>query len=172
MQAQLQLSVVSGRVLGPEDLRDPGTLGRIAETLQRVHAGPAIPGTFSAFRTVEAYRQVALRHGVALPPALDGGLAPARRVEAVLPAVPAVPCHNDLLAANFVDEGARLRLLDWEYAAMGDPLLRPRQPGGERRAGAGRGAAARRGLRRRGLRRLPYGVPRARETLTARPPGV
>ncbi len=108
---------------GPEDLQDPGTLGRIAEILRRVHGGPAIPGTFSAFRTVEAYRQVALRSGVALPPALDGGLALARRVEAVLPPAPAVPCHHDLLAANFIDDGARLRLLDWEYAAMGDPFF-------------------------------------------------
>src|SRR5690606_2746336 len=31
------------------------------------------------------------------------------------------PCHNDLLPANLVDDGERMRLIDWEYAAMGDP---------------------------------------------------
>ena len=40
---------------------------------------------------------------------------------------PRVPCHNDLLTANFLDDGGRLRLLDWEYAGMNDPLLRPRR---------------------------------------------
>jgi thiamine kinase-like enzyme len=30
------------------------------------------------------------------------------------------PCHNDLLNANFIDDGTRLRILDWEYAGMGD----------------------------------------------------
>ena len=34
---------------------------------------------------------------------------------------PRVPCHNDLLTANFLDDGGRLRLLDWEYAGMNDP---------------------------------------------------
>jgi thiamine kinase-like enzyme len=31
-----------------------------------------------------------------------------------------VPCHNDLLNANFIDDGERLRIVDWEYAGMGD----------------------------------------------------
>jgi thiamine kinase-like enzyme len=30
------------------------------------------------------------------------------------------PCHNDLLNANFIDDGARIRIVDWEYAGMGD----------------------------------------------------
>ena len=31
-----------------------------------------------------------------------------------------VPCHNDLLAANFLHDGERLWIVDWEYAGMGD----------------------------------------------------
>ena len=31
-----------------------------------------------------------------------------------------VPCHNDLLTANFLDDGERVRIVDWEYAGMGD----------------------------------------------------
>ncbi len=30
------------------------------------------------------------------------------------------PCHNDLLNGNFIDDGTRIRILDWEYAGMGD----------------------------------------------------
>ena len=33
------------------------------------------------------------------------------------------PCHNDLLSANFIDDGTRLWLVDWEYAGMGDPFF-------------------------------------------------
>ena len=33
------------------------------------------------------------------------------------------PCHNDLLNANFIDDGDRLRIVDWEYAGMGDPFF-------------------------------------------------
>jgi thiamine kinase-like enzyme len=34
-----------------------------------------------------------------------------------------VPCHNDLLNANFLDDGTRLWIVDWEYAGMGDPFF-------------------------------------------------
>ena len=33
------------------------------------------------------------------------------------------PCHNDLLNANFIDDGSRIRIVDWEYAGMGDPFF-------------------------------------------------
>jgi thiamine kinase-like enzyme len=33
------------------------------------------------------------------------------------------PCHNDLLNANFIDDGVRIRIIDWEYAGMGDPFF-------------------------------------------------
>ena len=31
-----------------------------------------------------------------------------------------MPCHNDLLSANFLGDGERLRIIDWEYAGMND----------------------------------------------------
>ena len=33
------------------------------------------------------------------------------------------PSHNDLLNANFIDDGERIRIVDWEYAGMGDPFF-------------------------------------------------
>jgi len=118
--AVLVTRFIDGRGLEAADVHDPATLGRIVEAIRRVHRGPPIPGRFSAFRTVESYRDVALAHGVALPPALPAWLDLARRIEAAAPPDPAVPCHNDLLPANFIDDGAHIRILDWEYAAMGD----------------------------------------------------
>ena len=41
------------------------------------------------------------------------------RIRAARGPQPPVPCHNDLLNANFLDDGA-IRIVDWEYAGMGD----------------------------------------------------
>ena len=43
-----------------------------------------------------------------------------RRARPAHPEHAPVPCHNDLLAANFIHDGERLRIVDWEYAGMGD----------------------------------------------------
>lgn len=119
--AVLVTRFVAGRALTPEDLHEPAPLGRVVAALARVNRGPSVPGTFSPFRAIEAYRGVAVRHGVRLPAGLDGWLALGRRVEAAAGVHPAVPCHDDLLAGNFVEDGDRICILDWEYAAMGDP---------------------------------------------------
>ena len=47
----------------------------------------------------------------------------ARRIEEHRRDAPIVPCHNDLLNANFIDDGSRLWIVDWEYAGMGDPFF-------------------------------------------------
>jgi thiamine kinase-like enzyme len=97
----------------------------VAAALRRVHALPAIPGTFSSFRVVDDYHQLARAAGVtSLPANFEALLARLRAVEAACLAAPSVPCpcHNDLLDANFIIEqgSGRLVILDWEYAGMGD----------------------------------------------------
>ena len=119
-QAVLVTRWVAGTPLTNADVGRPETLARIAATLRHVHAASPIRGAFSPFRVVEVYREVALRHGVALPPAVDDWLACGRRIEAALGPAPAVLCHNDLLAGNLIDAAGTIRILDWEYAAMGD----------------------------------------------------
>ena len=90
----------------------------------RSTAAPAIPGRFDALEVVEAYRDTALERGATLPAAFADALrarAPDRAARG--PARRAGPCHNDLLNANFIDDGERLRIVDWEYAGMGDPFF-------------------------------------------------
>jgi thiamine kinase-like enzyme len=118
---------VGGRPVPPDEMRQPETIAEVAALLRRVHALPPIPGLFSSFRVVEAYQQLAAARGPApLPAGFDRLLAHMRAVEAAFAAVPApvCPCHNDLLNENFLREDAgALRLLDWEYAGMGDPFF-------------------------------------------------
>src|SRR5207245_7678561 len=47
----------------------------------------------------------------------------AAEVQSPLPPYPPRICHNDLLNANFIDDGASIRIVDWEYAGMGDPFF-------------------------------------------------
>ena len=60
-----------------------------------------------------------------IPLEYDLAAAVGRRIEAALLADPLElrPCHNDLLNANFIDDGERIRIIDWEYAGMGDPFF-------------------------------------------------
>ncbi|MEP6639408.1 MAG: phosphotransferase [Chloroflexota bacterium] len=103
----------------------PETLRRVADSLRRIHDGPAIPGLFVPLRIVEAYRALAMVRGVAIPPEYELAAAVGRRIEGALLADPIElrPCHNDLLNANFIDDGRRIRIIDWEYAGMGDPFF-------------------------------------------------
>ena len=55
-----------------------------------------------------------------MPPAYAWARQLARRIEERRRAAPERPCHNDLLNANFIDDGDRIRIVDWEYAGMGD----------------------------------------------------
>jgi thiamine kinase-like enzyme len=107
----------------PPDLarmREPDMLERVATALRAFHEGPALQGEFDSFRVVERYRETAEARGREMPPAFAWAQAVATDIEARRDGGMRVPCHNDLLNANFIDDGERLRIVDWEYAGMGD----------------------------------------------------
>lgn len=114
---------VAGRPVPPEEMRRPETIAHAAGALRLVHEGPPIPGRFDSFRVVEDYRQTALAHGVSVPEAYERASETAAAIERARGAPEPRPCHNDLLNANFIHDGERLRIVDWEYAGMGDPFF-------------------------------------------------
>ena len=75
---------------------------------------------FDPFRVVEAYAATAALHGITVPDASRLRAETANRIERARGPAPERPCHNDLLTANFIDDGSRIRIVDWEYAGMGD----------------------------------------------------
>jgi thiamine kinase-like enzyme len=116
---------IVGEPVSLEQVRRPEMLRRVADSIRRIHGGPAIPGLFVPLRIVEAYLALATSRGVLRPTAWDAAHAVGRRIERALLDAPIElrPCHNDLLNANFIDDGERIRLVDWEYAGMGDPFF-------------------------------------------------
>jgi thiamine kinase-like enzyme len=112
---------VEGAPAPAEEIRQPEVLREAAALLRRVHEGPRLPARFDSFRVVEAYRTSALAHGVVVPASYEAAKDVADRIEAVLGRRREVPCHNDLLNANFIrSPGDGIRIVDWEYAGMGD----------------------------------------------------
>jgi thiamine kinase-like enzyme len=107
-----------GGDLTPEEVRSPEVLRQITRLLHRLHSCPALPTPFDVFRLVERQRDLA----AALPESYERIQALAGRIEAALtgPEHEHVPCHNDLLTANFVRDGNRVCIVDWEYAGMND----------------------------------------------------
>jgi thiamine kinase-like enzyme len=96
---------------------------QVGRALRRLHDGPAFPASFDSFRVVEVYRAIALERGVAIPAAYDRAREVADGIERRRADVAPRPCHNDLLNANFIADGRRAWIVDWEYAGMGDPFF-------------------------------------------------
>ncbi len=115
---------VEGRGVSSEELREPAPLAEVARALRTIHelGEPPLPATFDSFRIVETYAETAVGRGAALPDAYATAHARAAEIEAALtgPEHEPVPCHDDLLAANFIRGADQLWIVDWEYAGMGD----------------------------------------------------
>ncbi len=110
---------IDGRPIPLEEMRRPRTIRRVAAALRRLHDAAPIPGRFDAYAVVEEYRREAEAHGVEIPEAYGAAHAMSERIMLARGPQPVVPCHNDLLNANFLDDG-EIRIVDWEYAGMGD----------------------------------------------------
>ena len=110
---------IDGRPIPLEAMRQPVVLARVAGALRAFHGASPIPGRFDAWAVVRDYRATAEAHGVAIPDEFDDASLIAARIGAARGEQDLVPCHNDLLNANFLDDGS-IRIVDWEYAGMGD----------------------------------------------------
>jgi thiamine kinase-like enzyme len=114
---------VEGIEMGSSDLRDRGMLDRVAGALERLHSsGLELPTSFNAFEVVDDYARTASERGVKAPPSFAEARGHADKIRAALsgPEHAPAPCHNDLLAANFIRGEGLIWIVDWEYAGMGD----------------------------------------------------
>lgn len=112
----LVTTFLAGRVLSPEILREePDVLERVARLLRRVHdSTQPFASVFDPATVIASHRASLADVPAGTDDLIDqfGQLAAPARL---------VPCHHDPWPENFVDTATGLRLLDWEYSAMGDP---------------------------------------------------
>jgi thiamine kinase-like enzyme len=113
---------VEGRTLSAEDLMDEAVLRQAAEVCRMLHAGPRFVGDFDMFVVQRRYLDLVVRRGFRLPARYLDLLPEVDRIASALAVRqgPTVPCNNDLLAANFIDDGTRLWVIDYEYAGNND----------------------------------------------------
>jgi thiamine kinase-like enzyme len=124
----LVLDFIEGRTLTPADVREPKNLGRIVDIMKRTHRevpkhlrGPGV--LFWVFHVVRDYAHTLAEFPSTDLPGLRRLSAQSEQLERAVGPVDLVFGHNDLLAANLIDDGKRLWLVDWEYAGFNSPLF-------------------------------------------------
>jgi thiamine kinase-like enzyme len=114
---------ISGKEISAEEIGNEENIKRVLQAMKAYHRLDFFPGSFSPFRVAGEYAQTASSFNVRLPDKMDWYLERSDEIEKAMyrrePLEPR-PCHNDLLNLNFIDDGGRIRILDWEYAGMGD----------------------------------------------------
>ena len=116
----LVVEFLPGRTYTAADVA--ANLPRVAAAARRLHAGPPFASRFDMFAVQRGYLRIVRERGYAVPDGYDALAPAAARVEAALTAhpEPLVACHNDLLAANILDDGGDLRFIDYEYSGMNE----------------------------------------------------
>jgi thiamine kinase-like enzyme len=113
---------IEGQALVADDLRETAMLERVAAVCRTLHAGPRFVGDFDMFAVQRRYLGIVQERGFRLPDRYLELMPQADRIAAALAVRkgPTVPCNNDLLAANLIDDGDRLWVIDYEYSGNGD----------------------------------------------------
>ena len=124
----LVIDYVDGKTLTPEDLRSEAMLARVVPLIRRAHVeiprhlrGAAL--VFWVFHVIRDYAATLHADGSRHTALLPDLLKQADQLERAVGPVELVYGHNDMLAANFIDDGARLWLIDWDYAGFNSPLF-------------------------------------------------
>ena len=124
----LVLQFIEGQTLQAEDVASDQMLGRILPVLKRCHEdmpkhlrGPVL--TFWVFHVLRDYAAT-IREGQGwLADQLAPLMTQADLLEAAVGPIDLVLGHNDLLPANFIDDGEKIWLIDWDYAGFNSPLF-------------------------------------------------
>jgi thiamine kinase-like enzyme len=121
----LVIGFLEGETLSDEHLQEPGMLARVADACRRLHAGPPFVNRFDMFELQPEYLARVQRRGFRLPRSYLQHTEAVRRIRAALAVRPVAlrPCHNDLLAANFIDDGHTVWVIDYEYSGNNDPYF-------------------------------------------------
>ena len=116
----LVISFIPGKTFSADDVA--ANLPRIATSLRNLHALDSFDHEFNMFNTQRNYQKIVMDQGFRLP---EGYVEFAPKVAEIKRAFEVlseglVPCNNDLLPGNFIDDGAKIWLIDYEYSGNND----------------------------------------------------
>lgn len=117
---------IEGRTFDATDVQ--ANIGRIAALVRAYHidmpkhvSGPA--ALFWVFHVIRDYARTLEEGRSRMRPHLSDYLSLAQQFEAAQVNLPIIFGHNDLLPANFIDDGRRIWLIDYEYAAFSTAMF-------------------------------------------------
>jgi thiamine kinase-like enzyme len=118
----LVIGYLPGRTLSRENFGEPGMVERVAQGCRQLHEGPRFTGVFDMFERQQGYLRTVQEGDYRIP---EGYLDHAESIERIRKALTVrdegtVPCNNDLLAENFIDDGEKIWLIDYEYSGNND----------------------------------------------------
>jgi len=119
------LEFIDGTTMSKDALSAPGMPTRMAQTIKKLHAGPRFLTDFNMFRLTEYYLELCDESDIPIPDGYLERMPIVNEIEKAMSVKPlaTVPCNNDLLAENYIDDGKSLRLIDYEYSGNNDPCF-------------------------------------------------
>jgi thiamine kinase-like enzyme len=119
------LEFLDGKTMSKDSLNEPRMPARMAQAIKRLHAGERFLLDFNMFRLTEYYLRLCKEREIKIPDGYLERIATIDRIEEAMSVKPlaTVPCNNDLLAENYIDDGRQLWLIDYEYSGNNDPTF-------------------------------------------------
>jgi len=119
------LEFIDGKTMSKEALNAPGMPTQMAQTIKKLHAGPRFLTDFNMFSLTEYYLKICRDRAIPMPEGYLDRMPTVTQIEKAMSVRPlsTVPCNNDLLAENYIDDGKSLRLIDYEYSGNNDPCF-------------------------------------------------
>src|SRR5262249_14369324 len=119
------LGFLNGKTMSKDSLNAPGMPTRMAKAIRQLHSGPRFLTDFNMFRLTEYYLNLCKTREIRIPEGYLKRVPVVQQIEKAMLVRPldTVPCNNDLLAENYLDDGERLWLIDYEYSGNNDPTF-------------------------------------------------
>jgi thiamine kinase-like enzyme len=119
------LEFLDGKTMSRNSLNAPGMPRRMAQAIKQLHSGPRFLTDFNMFRLTEYYLNLCKERDIRIPDGYLDRMPTVEQIEKAMKVHPldTVPCNNDLLAENYIDDGKQLWLIDYEYSGNNDPTF-------------------------------------------------
>jgi len=121
----LVIEFLNGKTMSKDSLNERGMPTRMARAIKKLNQAPRFFSDFNMFRLTEYYLRLCKERDIRIPDGYLDRMPTVERIEKAMNVhpLPTVPCNNDLLAENYIDDGKQLWLIDYEYSGNNDPTF-------------------------------------------------
>ena len=119
------IEFINGKTMSKDSLNEKGMPMRMAHAIKKLNQGPRFLLDFNMFRLTEYYLNLCSERAFKIPDGYTERMETFKRIEQAMNVKPltTVPCNNDLLAENYIDDDKQLWLIDYEYSGNNDPTF-------------------------------------------------